>query len=389
MPSLFSQPEIRIEAPPPPPAAPPTPQPRALSAQELDLIQKNLGLLERNIAIQDAAERQDAATRAAIEKSTGVPLSDLIAQEALRARSERTAFEKAVGMPYENFIAQQAREQADLGTQQRALQKQIIDQAAEERAQFIAATGITPEQAQAEEANRQLVLARGLGDRFSKAVAGTLPVSPGLERSLGDQRGVLESSLREALGPGYATSTPGIVALAEFDKRAEELRDAARTGAISEAEQVGFGLVPATERVRTAREGALRAGPLQGGLERFTGSQDYTPYSARGFLATPPQLAALENSFASDRALDFQGRLAGYGGTLQTGLANYQGQQQYVNALNQGRIGLAGAQAQAQGDLLGSTLAAAGYYAGRRWPEEPEEPKPRASAPSPSAFWER
>jgi hypothetical protein len=70
------------------------------------------------------------------------------------------------------------------------------------------------------------------------ALKGDLPVDPALERNLSEGRATLEGSLRNQIGSGYATSTPGIQALAEFDKRAEELRYGARTGQLTLAEQL-------------------------------------------------------------------------------------------------------------------------------------------------------
>lgn len=75
-------------------------------------------------------------------------------------------------------------------------------------------------------------------DRTLAALKGDLPVDPGLERSLKEGRGTLEESLRRQIGSGYATSTPGMQALADFDKRAEELRYGARTGQLTMGEQL-------------------------------------------------------------------------------------------------------------------------------------------------------
>ena len=49
-----------------------------------------------------------------------------------------------------------------------------------------------------------------------------------LERELTEERTLLESRLRQQLGPGFATSTPGIQVLADFDQRAIELQEAER-----------------------------------------------------------------------------------------------------------------------------------------------------------------
>lgn len=79
---------------------------------------------------------------------------------------------------------------------------------------------------------------RMMKERTLAALKGNLPVDPGLERSLKEGRVTLEESLRKQIGTGYATSTPGIQALADFDKRAEELRYGARTGQLTMGEQL-------------------------------------------------------------------------------------------------------------------------------------------------------
>lgn len=78
-----------------------------------------------------------------------------------------------------------------------------------------------------------------LRGRTLAALKGELPVDPGLERQLKEGRTTLEEQLRMQLGSGYATSTPGIQALSEFDKRATELRTSAQTGQLTLAEQLG------------------------------------------------------------------------------------------------------------------------------------------------------
>jgi len=73
-------------------------------------------------------------------------------------------------------------------------------------------------------------LQRALMERELKAIKGELPVSPALERSIGEQKQLLEEQLSAKLGPNWRQTTPGIQALSEFEKRAEDLREAARRG---------------------------------------------------------------------------------------------------------------------------------------------------------------
>jgi hypothetical protein len=72
-------------------------------------------------------------------------------------------------------------------------------------------------------------------DRQLKALRGELPVAPGLLRDLGKQQQVLKEQLRRNLGEGFATSSPGIEALANFNQRRNEVLEAARRGDIQQA----------------------------------------------------------------------------------------------------------------------------------------------------------
>lgn len=104
---------------------------------------------------------------------------------------------------------------------------------------------LTPEQQQ------QAQIESKLRERTLAALEGNLPVDPALERSIEEGRGTLGETLRRNLGPGFETSTPGIQALAEFGKRAEELRFGARTGTLTTAEA----LAGAREARKLQREG--------------------------------------------------------------------------------------------------------------------------------------
>jgi hypothetical protein len=80
----------------------------------------------------------------------------------------------------------------------------------------------------------------GLTERSLAALRGELPVSPGLERELSDQERVLRERLSQQLGPGFETSTAGIETLGEFFQSSEILREGARRGELSLAEQLGI-----------------------------------------------------------------------------------------------------------------------------------------------------
>lgn len=79
-----------------------------------------------------------------------------------------------------------------------------------------------------------------LTKRSLAAIRGELPVSPGLERELGQQETTLRDQLGQQFGPGYETSTPGIQSLEQFRTTAEVLREGARTAQLTLAEQLGI-----------------------------------------------------------------------------------------------------------------------------------------------------
>ncbi len=72
-------------------------------------------------------------------------------------------------------------------------------------------------------------------DRTQQAIRGELPVDPNLESQFGRTEAVLRESLRKNLGPGYDTSTPGIQALADFNRRKQETIYQAQHGEIGSA----------------------------------------------------------------------------------------------------------------------------------------------------------
>lgn len=92
-----------------------------------------------------------------------------------------------------------------------------------------------------------------LRTRTLAALKGELPVDPALERSIAENRATLESSLRGNLGSGYATSTPGSVALADYEKRAEELRQAQRRDQLTTGEGIRLAGEDLNSRIGSSR----------------------------------------------------------------------------------------------------------------------------------------
>lgn len=76
-------------------------------------------------------------------------------------------------------------------------------------------------------------------ERSRAALAGELPADPGLLRSIEEGETDLRERLFRQLGTDYETSSPGIEALSEFEKRKQEILDAARRGDLTLAESLG------------------------------------------------------------------------------------------------------------------------------------------------------
>lgn len=113
--------------------------------------------------------------------------------------------------------------------------------------------------------------------RSEAALSGNLPVDPTLERNLSENQRNVEGTLAQQLGPGYATSTPGMQALAENAKRGEELRYGARTGQLTLAEQLGMARENASNNAEQATFAKLAStvglpGAGRGGSTNFLNS---------------------------------------------------------------------------------------------------------------------
>lgn len=136
-------------------------------------------------------------------------------------------------------------------------------------------------------------------ERSEAALKGELPIAPALERELEEGRLNLEERLRKQLGPGFETSTPGIEALDRFFRSGEELREGARRGDLTLAEQLGL--------ARQQGQGAE--------LRNFLGN--VTGVNQGGFSAIQPfskvvaGLHDVEGSFAAQRRLQTQALISG------------------------------------------------------------------------------
>jgi len=76
-----------------------------------------------------------------------------------------------------------------------------------------------------EDQRQQYELAKLASEQAMKALKGELPLSQAVEQEIAKQRGDLETYMASKLGPNWRQSTPGIQALAEFESKANALRE--------------------------------------------------------------------------------------------------------------------------------------------------------------------
>ena len=77
-------------------------------------------------------------------------------------------------------------------------------------------------------------------ERAQAALAGELPVNPALLKDLAQTEEDLDARLFRDLGPGFATSTPGIESLSEFATFRTNILESARRGDLTLSEQLGI-----------------------------------------------------------------------------------------------------------------------------------------------------
>ena len=168
-------------------------------------------------------------------------------------------------------------------------------------------------------------------ERVINALEGKLPVSTALENDISDREKVLRETLAQKLGSNYETSTPGIQALAEFNKKADELREQSRLGEITSGtglmlNQMGF--LETSAKSTTSMFGGL---PSRYGTQVATAGQALQPYQYYNGL------------------------------NAQIAMQNAQNQNQYNSGLMGGIGSLMGAGIGAFGNYMGlSTLGAKG-----------------------------
>lgn len=169
--------------------------------------------------------------------------------------------------------------------------------------------------------------------RTLAALKGELPVDPALERSISENRATLEAQLRGNLGSGYATSTPGQTALADYEKRAEELRMAQRKDQLTTGEGIRLAGEDLSNRINSSRfSNVVGLGNVPSGAAGL--------YSQAGAGLTPSLANILGNTNAGVQR--YLGELGSAGNVYGQVSANNRTQQQLAAADNAGMGQLVG-----------------------------------------------
>lgn len=142
-------------------------------------------------------------------------------------------------------------------------------------------------------------LESGLLDRSLKALKGELPVDPALEETLTTQEKQVRDKLSAQLGPGYETSSAGIETLGNFFRSSEILREGARTGQLTLAEQLGITRSQQDQFSRQSSQDVLRQSAIGDPLT-FAGAFGQT---ARGF-------GQAQQPFIQQRQMQLQASMA-------------------------------------------------------------------------------
>lgn len=110
--------------------------------------------------------------------------------------------------------------------------------------------------------DQQKEIQRLLNERSLKALHGELPLDPGLERDLASQRATLMEQLTRQFGPGGLTSTPAQEAIQRFTESENILREGARTGQLTLAEQLGITREQQNQFARQSATDTLRSSAI-------------------------------------------------------------------------------------------------------------------------------
>lgn len=277
----------------------PTQEERDLQRQQTELLQQQTTILNANL-------RQQELLAPILYKAQGI-------QPIYGEGGEITGFEELPLTPEE-----QAQQQLTQSFLERSLAQLEREEAA------------APQEAEIEGLLRERTLA---------ALRGEAEVDPSVTRGLEESEAQLREHLFRQLGSGYETSTPGIQALAEFEKRKQEVLSGARRAELTLGEQLGL-------------------------ARQAVGSQRAVDYLSPTQLQESLRQSRLGNIFNISQA-PAQIGLAGYGQIAQ----GYNYPLNFFQQQRQGQFNadVASAQSAASaqaglGSLIGTGITAAAYF---------------------------
>jgi len=148
-------------------------------------------------------------------------------------------------------------------------------------------------------------------EQYEKALKGELPLSQAVENELARQRADLETYMSRKLGPNWRQSTPGIQALAEFDKKANALREEQMYGKQTGASAMSIAQQDYYNQL-LSRSASAASSPL-GTYQGLMGSigQALQPYQLQRQMQLQANMANAQSK---------SGMMAGLGSLLGTGL---------------------------------------------------------------------
>lgn len=168
-------------------------------------------------------------------------------------------------------------------------------------------------------------------EQYQQALKGELPLSKAVEGELTKQRSDLESYMSRKLGPNWRQSTPGIQALAEFDKKANALREEQMFGKQTASSAMNIAQQNQYNNLLANQMNTTSVAPTWGSGLIGLSAQAQQPYMQRAQLGMQAQQANSQ----SEGAL-----WSGLGGLLGTGLmAGGMAYGGYLGGLNKQKVG--------------------------------------------------
>lgn len=168
-----------------------------------------------------------------VNRGNGLEAPQIIGYEDLGPTDEQKAYQELLRIQTEGAKTQQETARYNQALQRLELQQQGYDIQTDAQGN---PTGLSLREGSIQALQDQT--SRRLLERQNQALSGELPVDPNLQRQFDRSDEILGEQLRKNLGAGYASSTPGIQALAQSREGREAAIYAAQHGEIGYAGQL-------------------------------------------------------------------------------------------------------------------------------------------------------